>query len=191
MGWPRDESLITAAAATLVGEYPQLAGRWLTLAERQAKHVAIGPNAERYQDAEMIDDNLFQAGKARRSVEQGVIAAANRAAPTGTLGMPSGLKAFVERAFARLQELVDAIIDRALGRDGPTNQVVEAPALETSPPKRTKQVVEAPALETSPPGNAPGTPSVAKPPAVRGKGRPTGGGPPPRAACTGRNPGRS
>ena len=139
----------------------------------------------------LIDDNLFQAGKARRSVERGVIAAADRAAPTRTLGMPSGLKAFVERAFTRLQELVDAIIDRALGRDGPTEHVVEAPALDTSPPKKAKQMVEAPALDTSPPGRTPGTPSVAKPLAVRGKGRPTGGGPPPRADSTGRNPGRS
>ena len=151
-GWPREKSLITAAAATLVGEYPQLAGRWVTLEERQAKHMAIGPKAERYQRAEMVDDNLFLAGKARRSVEQNVIAAAHRAAPRGTLGRPSGLKAFVERAFARLQELVDAIIDRALGRDGPTKQVVEAPTLETAPPKRAKQVVEAPARRPPHPG---------------------------------------
>ena len=164
-GWSGDESEIPAAAATLAGEYPQLAGLWGTLSKRQAKHVATDPHAERYELLETIDGNLFQAGEARRTMEQNVIATVAEKAPTATPGTPSRLGLLIERAFARLQELVDAIIDRALGRDRPAKQVVETPAVETSPPRR-----------------APGTSSIPEPLAVvRGKGRPTGGEPPPRA----------
>ena len=164
-GWSGDESEIPAAAATLAGEYPQLAGLWGTLSERQAKHVATDPHAERYELLETIDGNLFQAGEARRTMELNVIATVAEKAPTATPGTPSRLGLLIERAFARLQELVDAIIDRALGRDRPAKQVVETPAVETSPPRR-----------------APGTSSIPEPLAVvRGKGQPTGGEPPPRA----------
>ena len=105
-----------------------------TLSERQAKHVATDPHAERYELLETIDGNLFQAGEARRTMELNVIATVAEKAPTATPGTPSRLGLLIERAFARLQELVDAIIDRALGRDRPAKRVVETPAVETSPP---------------------------------------------------------
>ena len=197
-GWG-DSAETHETAETLVTEFPDLAGRWGHLSERQ-EHQVNTDEAGRYGHIEFVDDdkNYFWFGAARRELEQHVIGIAAEKAPEGRPTAAPGFKDLLPRALVRLQELVDGIIARALGREQP--KPTAAP--EASPPSSSREpAAGAAGVESrgpTPPQPASPPPDRAterqprpltEPAVVRRAGDPAGGrplrpaapGPPPRS----------
>ena len=154
---------VDQAAAALRTEYPDSARQdWI-----QCSHDLVEAHDrddDRYYDREIVSGEPVHIGEIRRSLEIKVVSRARDT--TADDRLPRTLGETLQAVVDRVRELVDAMIDHALGRGpAPATPVITGSAAETP----------------SPPAPSPPTPTAdhAEPAHVtRGLGRPVGGGGP-------------